>query len=120
MSITVHVELKFPSEPGELVLEGRMNFIKVYDELPWPRLPVVGDTIYLNAGDIFTEEDVPVVKVNFHPTNGNVVIELATEEIVDSLESTLPYLAELTILGFEETSDPYAAYSADSPSGVNL
>ncbi|QQS27084.1 hypothetical protein IPM44_00680 [bacterium] len=81
------------------------DFVRHYETCPWPRLPNKGETIDLGlAADIFTEVDVPIKSVTFHPINGNVVIELVGEEILPGL---LDCLYELENMGFVETIDPF-------------
>lgn len=88
------------------------DFVRHYETCPWPRLPNKGETIDLgSAADIFTEVEVPVESVIFHPINGNVVIELVAEEI---LPGSLDCLYELEDIGFVETNDPFREYGSKS------
>ncbi|MDQ5944394.1 MAG: hypothetical protein QG658_461 [Patescibacteria group bacterium] len=91
--------------------EGERTYVRHYEDLPWPRLPSLGDTVDLGrAADIFTETDVPVISVAFHPTNGNVVIELESVEI---RPSELDCLYQLGDCGFTEADDPFREYGRE-------
>jgi hypothetical protein len=113
--ITVIVELQVIDRDRAYPSSVDRYFVRHYEDLPWPRLPNQGETLYLNAADIFSHTDVPIRAVTFHPSNSNVTLELEPEEITSD---SLYYLVQLHDLGFTETEDPYRVFSANTPTAT--
>jgi hypothetical protein len=99
--VTVFVEAPGREKPD------RRYFVRHYDQLIWLRLLMVGDTLSLpGTGDFFVDTDVPVEKVRFHPSNGNVLIELRPDDDVLTEEDLSRSVYELLNLGFSATQSP--------------
>lgn len=110
--ITILVEIKVRDGVDDHSSENRY-FVRHYEDLPWPRLPNQGETLYMNAPDIFLQTDVFIETVTFHPSNGHVTLELKPEEITADL---LDCLYELYVLGFAETDDPFTEFEGQPSS----
>jgi hypothetical protein len=74
-----------------------------YPELPWPRLPCVGETMYFGE-----DADSKIMSVCFHPTNGNVIVEVEGFELD---KSQVGYIDGLISWGLTETDDPWAIFN---------
>lgn len=73
--LTVHVRLVLP-RPEDLPFGNvtpSKSYVRHYTEIPWPRVPVVGEFVWLVAPNIIAESEVPVAEVLFH-SNGNVFV----------------------------------------------